>query len=205
MSKVKITTTKLKVPNTERGLTPFQTDEKVTRDNFQGNNVKNLKFVTGFTLVELMIALGIFSVIMTISAAILLNSLKTARFVASQARAMDNISLAMEQIVREVRTGSKIEVNRTKDLVKEFSFTNYEGEDVTYSFCDSRICRNNRPITEEGTIITGGFYVDTFSGTDLPKTPRITVVAQARDAKDNALGSLQTTVSARLLYYKQQL
>jgi len=165
----------------------------------RGHNTKGkVKRIAAFTLVELMVALAIFSVILTVSAAILLNSLKTARFVANQARATDNISLAMEQMVREIRTGSNI--GETEGFLKQISFTNYEGEAVTYSFCGTRMCRNGQPITAENTFITGGFYVNTFGKT---KTPRITVTASAKDTKGNPLGLIQTAVSARLLYYKE--
>lgn len=152
----------------------------------------------GFTLMELTVALGIFAVVMVISAGILLNSLKTARYVANQARAVDNISLAMEQMVREIRTGSGI-LFSSDGFTKQISFTNYEGEGITYSFCGARMCRNSLPITTENTIITGGFIVTDFGDT---KTPRITVAAKATDTKGNVLGSIQTAVSARLIYYK---
>jgi len=147
---------------------------------------------------ELTVALGIFAVVMVISAGILLNSLKTARYVANQARAVDNISLAMEQMVREIRTGSGI-LFSSDGFTKQIEFTNYEGEGVTYSFCGTRMCRNSLPITTENTIITGGFIVTDFGDT---KTPRITVAVKATDTKGNVLGSIQTAVSARLIYYK---
>jgi prepilin-type N-terminal cleavage/methylation domain-containing protein len=164
----------------------------------KANNLKAGK-TSGFTLMELTVALGIFAVVMVISAGILLNSLKTARYVANQARAVDNISLAMEQMVREIRTGSNISF-LTDGFAKQVSFTNYEGENTTYSFCGTRMCRNGTPITTENTIITGGFIITDFGDT---KTPRITVAAKATDTKGNVLGSIQTAVSARLINYKE--
>ena len=161
-------------------------------------NIKSVKSEAGFTLMELVVALSVFAIIMTVAASILLHSLKTARFVANQAKAVDNIALAMEQMVREVRTGSSI--NPTNGLVQSFSFVNYEGEAVTYSFCGTRICRNGQPLTADNTMIEGGFYINDFGG---DKTPRITVSASAEDVRGNPLGSVQTTVSARLVYYKR--
>jgi prepilin-type N-terminal cleavage/methylation domain-containing protein len=160
--------------------------------------MKDKKKEAGFTLIELVVALSVFAVIMTVAVSILLHSLKTARFVANQAGAVDNIALAMEQMVREVRTGSNI--NPTSGSVQSFSFTNYEGDGVTYSFCGTRICRNGQPLTSGNTMIEGGFYIDDFDG---DKTPRITVSASAEDVRGNPLGFVQTTVSARLVYYKR--
>jgi prepilin-type N-terminal cleavage/methylation domain-containing protein len=151
----------------------------------------------GFTLIELAVSLGVFAMVMGIAAAILLNSLRLTRFVATQARAMDNMSLAMERIVREIRTGSDIE--EVEGLVNQITFTNYDGERVTYSFCGTGICRNAQPITLDSIIIKGGFFITDFQNT---KTPRITISVRAIDEAGEYLGSLQTAVSARLIFYK---
>ncbi len=156
------------------------------------------KRAEGFTLIELAVSLGIFTLVMGISAGILLNSLKLTRIVASQARAMDNISLVMEQIVREVRGG--FDFTGAQGQVDSISFTNYDGRRVTYSFCGTSICRNNQPITAKGVLIKGGFYVTDFGNT---KTPRITIAARATDESGEFLGSLQTAVSARLIFYRE--
>ncbi|MCK9187148.1 MAG: prepilin-type N-terminal cleavage/methylation domain-containing protein, partial [Candidatus Colwellbacteria bacterium] len=55
-------------------------------------NIKSVKSEAGFTLMELVVALSVFAIIMTVAASILLHSLKTARFVANQAGAVDNIA-----------------------------------------------------------------------------------------------------------------
>jgi prepilin-type N-terminal cleavage/methylation domain-containing protein len=156
------------------------------------------KRARGFTLIELAVSLGIFALVIGIAAGILLNSLKLTRIVASQARAMDNISLVMEQIVREVR--GSFDFTGAQGLVNSISFTNYDGRRVTYSFCGTSICRNNQPITAKGVLIKGGFYVTDFGNT---KTPRITIAARATDESGEFLGSLQTAVSARLIFYRK--
>jgi prepilin-type N-terminal cleavage/methylation domain-containing protein len=158
------------------------------------------KKTKGFTIIELVVSLGIFTLIMGISAGILLNSLRMTRFVAIQARAIDNISLIMEQIVREVRTSSNFE--REEGLVDKITFTNYEGRRITYSFCGTSICRNNQPITAENVVIKGGFYITDFRNT---KTPRITIAARATSEAGEFLGSLQTGVSGRLIFYRQPI
>lgn len=148
-----------------------------------------------------MVAMGVFSTVITVASSILLHSLKTARFVANQASATDNIALAMEQMVREVRTGYVRKEDFSEGLSSGFSFINYEGQRTTYGFCGTQICRNDSPITSESVIIKGGFYITDFNR---KKTPRITVAAKAADTRGNPLGSVQTTVSARLIFYQEK-
>ena len=154
------------------------------------------KFLSGFTLVELLVALGLFVIVMTISSSILISTIRMTHVVASQARAMDNISLALEQMAREIRMGSNISAIEGS---RGISFRSYDGSTAIYSFCARSICRNNLPITDGDILIRGSFFIQTFGGT---KTPRITVTAQAEDTRGNVFGTVQTTVSARLIHYK---
>lgn len=158
------------------------------------------KNIQGFTLVELMVALSIFAVIMMISLSILLNSIRMTRVIAHQARAVDNISLAVEQMAREVRMGSSI--SGANGRQNNFSFISYDGHLVTYSICGTRMCRNNRPITDETIMLTGGFYMQHMQTIGRRMTPRITVALRAADVRGNIFGIVQTTVSARLIHYK---
>jgi len=155
----------------------------------------------GFTLIEVVVAFGVFSIIVTIASSIFLGVLRDARFVSAQAAAVDNAGLVVEQIAREVRTG----LIRPTDIPgspnsKTLSFLNYHGENTVYAFDDvsHRITKNGYPITSANTSITGSFYITQPALT----TPRVTVVAMVKDAKGSPLSNIQTTVSARLIYYK---
>jgi len=66
---------------------------------YQKNNKK------GFTLVEVLVAMGIFAIVVAIATGGFVNSLRTQRQVASLISAQSNASLVLEQIAREVRTG----------------------------------------------------------------------------------------------------
>lgn len=155
----------------------------------------------GFTLIEVAVAFGVFSVIVTIAASVFLGVLRDARFVSAQAAAVDNAGLVVEQIAREVRTGlirpTDIPGNPNSETL---SFLNYHNENTIYAFDDAagRITKNGYPITSENTSITGGFYITQPALT----TPRVTIVAMVKDNKGNPLSNIQTTVSARLIYYK---
>jgi prepilin-type N-terminal cleavage/methylation domain-containing protein len=59
----------------------------------------------GFTLVELIVTIAIFTITITIAVGGFTNALRTQREVAALISAESNVSLALEQMTREVRTG----------------------------------------------------------------------------------------------------
>jgi prepilin-type N-terminal cleavage/methylation domain-containing protein len=60
---------------------------------------------SGFTLVELLIAVGLFVIIISIAVGGFINALRTQREVSSLIATQSNVSLALEQMTREIRTG----------------------------------------------------------------------------------------------------
>jgi prepilin-type N-terminal cleavage/methylation domain-containing protein len=64
-----------------------------------------IKRSSGFTLLELLIAIGLFSILVAIAAGGYVNALRTDRQVSALISAQSNASLALEQIAREARTG----------------------------------------------------------------------------------------------------
>lgn len=59
----------------------------------------------GFTLVELLITVGLFAIVITIAVGGFTNAIRTQRQVASLISAQSNVSLALEQMTRAIRTG----------------------------------------------------------------------------------------------------
>ena len=59
----------------------------------------------GFTIVELLITVGLFTIIIAIAVGGFTNALRTQRQVSSLISAQSNVSLVLEQIARQVRTG----------------------------------------------------------------------------------------------------
>ncbi len=64
------------------------------------NNMKK-----GFTLVELMVTVGLFIIIITIAVGGFTNAVRTQRQVSSLISAQSNVSLVLEQMARQIRTG----------------------------------------------------------------------------------------------------
>jgi prepilin-type N-terminal cleavage/methylation domain-containing protein len=59
----------------------------------------------GFTLVELLVSIALFSILVSIAAGGFVNALRTERQAAAMMAAESNVSIALEQMAREMRTG----------------------------------------------------------------------------------------------------
>ncbi|OGG38588.1 hypothetical protein A3I34_02335 [Candidatus Jorgensenbacteria bacterium RIFCSPLOWO2_02_FULL_45_12] len=59
----------------------------------------------GFTVVEMLVALTVFSILLVVAVGIFLSALKNQRFITERISAGSNAGIALEQISRELRTG----------------------------------------------------------------------------------------------------
>lgn len=162
----------------------------------------------GFTIVELLVAMSVFSLIILIVGAIFVRSIRSERIVAGRAAAFDNVALAVEQIAREVRTGVKFPqaegVSSGGGEFKWLEFTNYYNERVVYELVEGAIKKsvNGGPLlslTSSNVKITNLTFWIMGKGDNLP--PRITIIVKAEGPFELPF-NLQTTVGARLIYYK---
>jgi len=81
---------------------------------------RNKKQNKGFTLVEIIVALGLFVIVATMSIGALLTMMDVNQKTKTLSTAMDNLNISIERMVRELRTGA-------------FYFCNYTDGD-TYDF-----------------------------------------------------------------------
>jgi prepilin-type N-terminal cleavage/methylation domain-containing protein len=89
-----------------------------------------------FTLVELLIAIGLFSIVITIAMGGFVRALRSQRQVVALIAANSNVSLVMEQMSREMRTGyyfceATLITPCTSDN-SNISFLNGKGENIVY-------------------------------------------------------------------------
>ena len=179
--------------------------------------MKNLKFTNGFTLVELVVAMGIFVILMSIATGGFIQMLRNQRIVASLMTANDNMSLTMETIGREIRTGynfnkisnTELEFVNAYDLkvkyrlnegviekgIEYFGTTNYgkiTADNVLISAFNISVCGKNINGTSLGNCGSGG---DSY----LPRiTLSISITSAEPDVKKlNIFTDIQTTISAR--------
>jgi prepilin-type N-terminal cleavage/methylation domain-containing protein len=174
----------------------------------------------GFTLVELIVAMSLFSIIVVVISGIFMQTVKFQKIVANRAAAIDNLGLAMEEIARGTRTGVKFTeldlVGRDSSVgVTELKFENYKTppETVRYYSNEGRIYKEidgkfDLPITSSNIEITDLKFIlqgknKASGGPGDPNNipPRITILMTAKGIYKE-LFTLQTTVGARLIYYK---
>lgn len=166
-------------------------------------NMINFSKKSGFTLVEVTVTLGIFVGVVFMILSIFTNSLKAERNVANQTAILDNLALVIEQMAREIRTGTDYALEGSNSL----KFTNYLMQEVTYA----------KP--------PGGDYITKKAGNDvIPKRltaddvrvtdlkfyitqppyfpPRVTIKIQVESSLFKGPLTFQTTISERLFYYR---
>ena len=184
-----------------------------------------LKNKKGFTLVELMVAVSIFAIVMTISMGAILSIIDTSKKAQSLKSVMSNLNYALEDISRQVKTSRSFSSNascgytpsnpaETQYQSNSLSLVNSEGTDVTYALSsDNKVVVStvgvndtnnfdNTPITaEEVRVQYLCFLVEGEDAGD-GLQPKVTIVIKGVSgdkAKTQSQFQLQTTVSKRVI------
>lgn len=159
----------------------------------------------GFTIVELLVAMTLFVILITIAAGGFVRAIRTQQAIVSLIDANNNASLALEQMAREMRTGTSF----VGIGPGEIQFVNAYGQIIHY--------RLNAGVIEKGTdngfgsvvynsITAGTVKVSNLSFTLLDATtnpgypPRVTIAFTISTTNAYLQGvstNIQTTVSAR--------
>jgi prepilin-type N-terminal cleavage/methylation domain-containing protein len=150
----------------------------------------------GFTVIELMVAMSLFTVVVGIASGVFVRSLRTQRAVAALMAANDNASFALEQMAREVRTGREFSGSGGALL-----FTNDRNERVSYAVREGRIERNGASITSAQVLVTHLSFDLAGAEVGDGRSTRVTIRlgVSARGKMESFVTRLQTTVSSRVL------
>ena len=177
----------------------------------------------GFTLIEVMVAVSIFTIVVTVGIGSLMTVNKGYRQSQLQRTAIDNIAFAMESMAREIRIGTNYTIDgfitNPLDLENEeaakFAFLSFdidnnevidEEDEVIYLLSQGTIEMyvNNilvGKLTSEDVTVTGlEFILEEQYGND-SKQPYVTIHISAVASGSNQESSilLQTGVSQRLV------
>ncbi|MFH0890679.1 MAG: type II secretion system protein [Candidatus Liptonbacteria bacterium] len=157
----------------------------------------------GFGLAETLVAIGLFSIIVTIAVGGFSRALRSQRQAAALLLANSNVSITIEQMAREMRTG----YNFTPGTgISEMSFTNARGERIYYKSEDNAVQRkiglgSYEKITADNVVVQHlGFDLSGYQSGD-GKQPRVTVTLGVSTKEVDLSGNiinLQTTISPRL-------
>ncbi len=155
-----------------------------------------MKQQQGFTIIELIVAIGLFIVVIGIASGTFVRALRTQRSVAELMAANDNASLTLEQMTREIRTGKGFSSTGSR-----LSFVNYQDQPVEYALTGGAIERNGIPLTSRNVLVR---YLSFVLGGEAPgdgKQTRVTIMVgiAARGRLESFVTRLQTTISSRIL------
>jgi len=184
---------------------------------FRANNFKHKTFRLGFTLIEVIVALSLFTTVMVISVSSLIGLTDAQKRSEVLRQTMDNIDFAMENISRLIRTGNTYHcgsggvLTEPADCVTGENYIAFEGvsgSTIIFTIQNGQIQKSSNGgasflgITDPNVNInTMKFYV-IGSAPDDNIQPRVLIVVGGSVQVKNETPSsfhLQTTVSERLL------
>lgn len=166
----------------------------------------------GFTIVELLVAMGLFVTVVSISTGAFIQMLRSQRIVSALINANANASIALEQISRELRTGTGFVVQPASRIM----FVNAQGAAIEYRLnaASSSVERNVGagpfvPITASDVGVLSMNYIimcNSAVGCNPNAdgySPRITIILRVTPTNITGFNvpviNLQTTISAREL------
>lgn len=151
------------------------------------------KKTKGFTLIELIVSLALFSVVMLLSSGAYLLMINLNRQAQALAFGVNNLSFALETMTRSIRTGTdygcknpRSEANCADTSESSFNFTDIDGNQIVYKLVNKAINKevpvgdgSVGPITDTSLVkVTAlDFYIQGVSNNDF-KQPYVTIVAK---------------------------
>jgi len=178
------------------------------------SKIKNIVYQKqGFTLAELIVAMSVFIILLTIAVGVFIQTLKSQRLLTDLMAVSNNSGLVLEQMVREIRTGYNFSTSTGAgtDCLAKICFTNYEGKKIDFDLVNNRVVRkennlNQIPISAPDVSVNYlSFIVSQENQGGLKPSfcnPwRITILMEVASKKANVFQKipLQTTVSSRVL------
>jgi len=164
--------------------------------------IANTNNESGLTLIELIVAIGIFGLVISMVFGIFGLAIVSQRRIIALRNVEDNIRFAIESMAREIRTGKNFSSG-----AGSLSFTNAKGEAIVYRL-NGNIVEKSSDGGASYSVVTGSetninylnFYLRGQAAGD-GLQPRITITIGATSQVDNQSANLrvQTTVSERFL------
>ncbi len=174
---------------------------------------------SGFTLVELIVAMSVFIIAITIAVGAFVRALRTQRIVNHMLSVNSNASLAIEQIAREIRTGYNFGLNNVAlgncigGQEEELEFTNSransvfyreEGDAVARMECVGSDCSGKtfQPLTASNIKVDRLCFENTGNLNNHKDPWRLTFFITLGSSDPRLAGQVlnfQTTVAARIL------
>jgi len=157
----------------------------------------------GLTLIELLVAMAIFIVVITVVFGLFSSAIKGQRRVIAMQNIQENARFILEFMAKEIRMSK---INSSSGTSNSLNITRSDGVDVVYTISDGKIIRddlNSRgiAISAEEVVVTGNFYIEGVGGDNLQPKVTIAIKVQGVGARpeEQAFINVQTTLSQRIL------
>lgn len=151
----------------------------------------------GFTLIETLVALGVFSIVIAIVTNLFAAGLKEQRKSLTLQYLQNDARYILELMSREIRM-SRVEADSTKDLLHITAYKPSGTEDVTYSLNNGKIFRNSESITSDRINVNRfNFYLANQSSPPTLVTIVLDTNGKGTSIEQGTAINLQTTISTR--------
>ncbi|HVB20055.1 MAG TPA: prepilin-type N-terminal cleavage/methylation domain-containing protein [Candidatus Paceibacterota bacterium] len=139
----------------------------------------------GYTLIELIIAVGLFALVMTLASGAYLLVIGIERQTQGITTGIDNLSFALETMTRIIRTGTNYSCNDVGDCTaggSTFSVKDQNGVTQSFTLSGGVIMQNtNIPLTDPSSVTISSlmFYVSgtgTYTATGDINQPHVTII-----------------------------
>lgn len=153
---------------------------------------------SGFTIIELLVAMSIFMILITIATGAFIQALRSERRLVALMSVNNNVGLTLEQMTREIRTGYNFIPGGGS-----LSFNSAAGP-IAYSLVGGKVLRNSQSVTADNVSVTSLNFIVAQDGQTIgnfcgPWRVTIMMAVSAYPAVTNSAITLQTTASSRIL------
>src|SRR3989344_8981491 len=148
-------------------------------------SMKNTKISGGYTLVELIVAIGLFALIMMLASGAYFMMISFNRQAQGMATGINNLSFALESMTRSIRTGSEYDCLGSGDCPNgsgSFSFIDSNGISTSYNLAGTSIQKTtddaSNILTDPSVTVSSlMFYaIGTRSTPSDYEQPRVTII-----------------------------
>jgi prepilin-type N-terminal cleavage/methylation domain-containing protein len=187
------------MPMNLRGFTTKRVREKKDSCLSFSNERREKTRYSGFTLIELMVAVGLFAIIMILAAGAYLIIIGINNRVQSMTAGINNLSFALETMTRDIRTGTGYSVSGS-----QFTFTNSQNQSTTYSLSSGALQKRigtaaAYPITDSSAVqVTSLSFLPTGTvNTDTEQSRVIILISGSVSGKTPQSFTVETSATMR--------
>jgi prepilin-type N-terminal cleavage/methylation domain-containing protein len=179
--------------------------------------VRDRRQISGFTLIEVLVAMAIFLVVITVAVGIFTSTQGGTQMIFGMRNVQDNGRYILESMSKEIRMGSVLSVANAgggtilygslsdgeNGPYESLTIKNSSGNNISYVFdnVNKRITRSNNRVSSSKVEVTGGFYIYKAGGSVGVFPARVTVSLKIKNVaakvSQQVQLNLQSTVSSR--------